>query len=62
MVEVSFPTVNTLGCVKVRTNTYSVPVRAGTVVQAKLRATTVEVWQDGRCRATHQRSPVSIAH
>jgi transposase len=55
LVEVSFPTVNTLGCVKVRTNAYSVPVRAGTVVQAKLRAATVELWQDGRCVATHQR-------
>jgi hypothetical protein len=31
-------------------------VRAGTVVQAKLSATTVEVWHDGRCVATHQRS------
>ena len=56
LAEVSFPTVNTLGCVKVRTNAYSVPARAGTVVQVKLRASSVEVWQDGRCRATHQRS------
>ena len=55
LVEVSFPTVNTLGCVKVRTNAYSCPVRAGTVVQAKLSATTVEVWHEGRCVATHQR-------
>jgi hypothetical protein len=47
--------VNTLGCVKVRTNAYSCPVRAGTVVQAKLSATTVEVWHEGRCVATHQR-------
>jgi hypothetical protein len=56
LAEVSFPTVNTLGCVKVRTNAYSCPVRAGTVVQAKLSAQTVEVWHDGRCVATHQRS------
>ena len=55
LVEVSFPTVNTLGCVKVRTNAYSCPVRAGTVVQAKLSATTVEVWHEGRNVATHQR-------
>ena len=55
LVEVSFPTVNTLGCVKVRTNAYSCPVRAGTVVQAKLSATTVDVWHEGRCVATHQR-------
>lgn len=53
--EVSFPTVNTLGCVKVRTNAYSCPVRAGTVVQARLSATSVDLWHDGRCVATHQR-------
>ena len=55
LMEVSFPTVNTLGCVKVRTNAYSCPVRAGTAVQAKLAATTVELWHEGRCVATHQR-------
>lgn len=55
LVEVSFPTVNTLGCVKVRTNGYSVPLPAGTVVQAKLAASTVELWYEGRCVATHQR-------
>jgi transposase len=55
LVEVSFPTVNTLGCVKVRTNSYSCPVRAGTVVEAKLSATTVEIWHEGHCVAKHQR-------
>lgn len=55
LVEVSFPVVSTLGCVKVRTNAYSCPVRAGTAVQAKLTAATVEVWHEGRCVATHQR-------
>ena len=53
--EASFPTVNTLGCVKVRTNAYSCPVRAGTTVQAKLSAATVEVWHEGHCVAKHQR-------
>lgn len=55
LTEVSFPTVNTLGCVKVRTNAYSCPVRAGTAVQAKLLANTVEIWHEGRLVATHQR-------
>lgn len=55
LAEVSFPTVNTLGCVKVRTNAYSCPVRPGTVVQVKLSATTVAVWHEGRCVATHER-------
>ena len=43
IVEVSFPTVNSLGCVKVKTNAYSTPVAAGTTVQAKITPTTVEV-------------------
>ena len=54
LAEASFPTVNTLGCVKVRTNAYSCPVRAGTTVQAKLSAATVEVWHEGHCVAKHQ--------
>lgn len=55
LVEVSFPTVNTLGCVKVKTNAYSVPVRAGTIVEARLSATTVAIWHDGQCVARHER-------
>lgn len=55
LVEVSFPTVNRLGCVKVKTNAYSVPVRAGTTVEVKLSAATVAVWHDGRCVARHER-------
>ena len=55
LAEASFPTVNTLGCVKVRTNAYSCPVRAGTTVQAKLSAATVEVWHEGHCVAKYQR-------
>jgi transposase len=55
LVEVSFPTVNSLGCVKVKTNAYSVPVAAGTTVEARLAAATVEVWQAGRCVARHER-------
>ena len=56
LVEVSFPTVNSLGEVKVRTNAYSVPVEVGASVQAKLTPTTVEVWHGGKCVATHERS------
>lgn len=56
LVEESFPTVNTLSTVKVRTNAYSVPVAAGRTVQAKLTASTVALWYEGRCVATHQRS------
>lgn len=44
LAQTSFPTVNGLGCVKVLTNTYSVPLPAGAQVQAKAYASTVELW------------------
>jgi hypothetical protein len=55
LVETAFPTVNGLGCVKVRTNAYSVPVDAGKTVQAKITASNVELLYEGRCVATHPR-------
>ena len=55
LAQTSFPTVNGLGCVKVLTNTYSVPLPAGTQVQAKAYASRIEVWHDGRCMARHER-------
>lgn len=51
----SFPTVNSLGCAKVLTNSYSVPLKAGTQVQAKVTARFVEMWHDGLCVARHER-------
>ena len=42
LARTSFPTVNSLGCVKVLTNAYSVPLQAGAQVQAKAYASTVE--------------------
>lgn len=55
LAQTSFPAVNGLGCVKVLTNTYSVPLPAGTQVQAKAYASRIEVWHDGRCMARHER-------
>jgi transposase len=55
LVETSFPAVDTKGCVKVRTNRYSVPVKAGTAVQVKAQPAAIEVWQDGACIARHER-------
>jgi transposase len=55
LAQVSFPTVNGLGCVKVLTNAYSVPLPAGVHVQAKVYAATVELWHEGRCIARHER-------
>lgn len=54
--EVSFPTVSSLGCVKVKTNAYSVPVPAGTRVQAHLSASALAVWHAGRRVARHARN------
>jgi transposase len=55
LAQTSFPTVNSLGCAKVLTNAYSVPLKAGTQVQAKIYASVVELWHDGRCVARHER-------
>lgn len=55
IVEVSFPKVNSFGCVKVRTNAYSVPVDVGVSVQAKITPAMVEIWHERRCVAAHER-------
>src|SRR5918992_3100656 len=56
LVEVSFPVVTSLGCVKVKTNAYSVPVKAGRTVEARLSAASVEIWYEGKRAARHERS------
>jgi hypothetical protein len=48
LAEVSFPHVDSLGRVKVRTNAYSVPLPAGTMVQVKLSAALIAIWYEGR--------------
>jgi transposase len=55
LAEVAFPVVNSLGMVKVRANAYSVPLRAGTKVQAKIHPSAIELWHDGRRVARHER-------
>ncbi|MGH9398662.1 MAG: Mu transposase domain-containing protein [Terriglobia bacterium] len=55
LAQTSFPTVNGLGCVKVRTNAYSAPLAAGTQVHAKVYARRVELWHEGNCVARHAR-------
>jgi transposase len=55
LAEVSFGLVDSKGCVKVRTNSYSVPLRAGTRVQIKVWPAQVEVWHEGRRVANHER-------
>jgi transposase len=55
LAETSFPLVNASGCVKVGTNAYSVPAAVGTRVEVKLRAGTVEIWQEQRRLAVYER-------
>jgi hypothetical protein len=55
LAEVSFPVVNSLSCVTVKTNAYSAPLKAGTTVQVKLKAAGVEIWHAGRRVACHER-------
>jgi hypothetical protein len=56
LAESSFPTVDGKGCVKVRTNFYSTPLRPGTRPQVKLFPAHVEIWQERECVARHERS------
>jgi transposase len=56
LAETSFPTVDGKGCVKVRTNWYSTPLKPGTRCQARLLPAYVEIWQERECRARHERS------
>jgi transposase len=55
LAEVSFGLVDGKGCVKVRTNSYSVPVPAGIRVQVRVLPAYVEVWHEGRRVARHER-------
>jgi hypothetical protein len=55
LAELSFPRVDGLGCVRVRTNLYSAPVAVGRTVELRLYPSRVEVWHEGRCLARHER-------
>jgi len=56
LAETSFPMVDGKGCVKVRTNWYSTPLKPGTRCQARLLPAYVEIWQERECVARHERS------
>jgi transposase len=56
LAEVSFPQVDAQGCVKVRTNRYSAPLRPGSEARVRLLPAYVEVWQERKCVARHERS------
>ena len=55
LAAVSFPLVNSSGCVNVLTNFYSSPLPTGTRTQARVFAAHVEIWHAGRCVARHER-------
>jgi hypothetical protein len=56
LAETSFPTVDSKGCMKVRTNWYSTTLQPGTRCQARLLPAYVEIWQEGECVARQKRS------
>jgi transposase len=56
LAEVSFPKVDQSGCAKVLTNFYSVPLKAGTMVEARAYSSMVEIRQNGAPVAQHERS------
>ncbi len=53
--EVSFPRVDSKGCVRVKNNSYSTPLRARTSVQVKTLPAYIEVWHEGIRVAQHER-------
>lgn len=55
LAEVVFPLVDKQGCVAVKTNLYSVPIKAGSRVEARVHPSHVEVWHAGRRVACHER-------
>jgi transposase len=55
LADISFPTVDAKGCVRVKTNSYSVPLTPGWRVQAKTYAASVEIWYQGQRIACHER-------
>ncbi len=55
LAEVSYPRVDQTGCAKVRTNSYSVPLKAGSLVEARVSSTRVEFRHDGKRIASHER-------
>ena len=55
LMEVCFPRVDGLGCVRVRTNLYSVPAKPGRTVEVRLYPNYVEIRDEGRCIARHER-------
>jgi hypothetical protein len=55
LAEISYPVVDGKGCVRVRTNFYSTPLRAGSRPEVKILPAYIEIWHEGRLVARHER-------
>jgi transposase len=55
LTDVCFPRVDGMGCVRVRTNLYSVPASPGTMVEVRIGSSHIEIRDDGRLIASHER-------
>jgi len=55
LAEISFPRVDGLGCVRVRTNLYSAPAPPGKTIEVRLFPNHVEMRDEGRGIAVHER-------
>ena len=53
--DVLFPVVDGKGCVRVKTNWYSTPLNAGARPMVKVWPSQVEIYNDLKCVAQHQR-------
>jgi hypothetical protein len=53
--EISHPQVDQRGCAKVRTSSYSVPLKPGSIVEARVYSTTIEFHHHGNRIASHAR-------
>jgi transposase/L-amino acid N-acyltransferase YncA len=56
LAEESYGRVNDKGCILVRTNSYSTPLRPGTQARVRVLPATIEIWHEGRVVARHPRS------
>jgi transposase len=55
LADILFPRVDGLGCIRVRTNLYWAPAAPGKTVEVRLHPSQVEVRDEGRCIAVHER-------
>jgi hypothetical protein len=55
LAELSFPRMDGLGCMRVKTNLYSAPASPGRTVEVRLYPSHVEVREEGHLIARHER-------